>query len=103
MLLEPRVVGRALDREVERDLDAVLAARLDEAVEVLLRAELGMDRVVPTLGAPDRPRAPGIALLGGRRVVAPLPVRRADRVDRRQVENVEAELGELRHQPSRRP
>ena len=68
----------------------------DEPVEVLQRAELGVDRVVAALRPADRPRAPGIALLGRERVVPPLAVRRPDRVDGRQVDHVEAELGELR-------
>ncbi len=97
MLLEPRVVRRALDREVERDLEPVLLGGRDEPVEVLQRPQLGMDRVVPSLGPADRPRAPGIALRRDERVVAALPVRRPDRVDRRQVDDVEAELRELRH------
>ncbi len=55
-----------------------------------------MDRVVAALLAPDRPGAARIALLRLERVVAPLAVRLADRVDRRQVDDVEAELGQLR-------
>ena len=45
--------GEHLDREVERDLEPVLARGRDERLEVGLRAELGMHRVVPA-----RPRAP---------------------------------------------
>ena len=90
------MVGRALDREVERDLDPVLAAGRHEPVEVLVRAEVGMDRVVTTLGTADRPRAAGVARLRDEGVVLALAVRRPDRVHRRQVEDVEAELRELR-------
>ena len=61
MLLQPRVVGRALDREVERDLDPELRAPRDEPLEVLLRAEVGMDRVVTALLGADRPRAADVA------------------------------------------
>ena len=96
MLGQPRVVGRGLDREVERDLEPGLPRRGDEVVEVLQRPELGMDRVVAALLAADRPGAARIALLRLERVVAPLAVRLADRVDRRQVDDVEAELGQLR-------
>ena len=63
MLLQPRVVGRALDRVVERDLDAGLARARDEALELLLRAEVGMDRVVAALLRADRPRAADVAAL----------------------------------------
>ena len=44
----------------------------------------------------DRPGAAGVALLRRQRVVAALAAAAADRVDRRQVDDVEAELGELR-------
>ena len=61
MLAHPRVIGRALDREVERDLHAELRGAAHEAVEVVERAELGVDGVVAALGAADRPRAARIA------------------------------------------
>src|SRR5262249_44683302 len=66
---------------------------------VLDRAEVGMDRGVATLLRADRPRASGIALLGRQRVVAALAAAAADRMDRRQVDDVEAELRELREHP----
>ena len=93
---EPRMVGRALDRQVERDLDARLPAGRDHRVEVLPRPELGMDRLVAALGAADRPRASGIAFLRDERVVPTLPVRRPDRVHGGQVDDVEAELRQRR-------
>ena len=68
----------------------------DEAVEVVERAELGVDRVVAALLRADRPRAARVARLRGQRVVRALAAAAADRVDRRQVDDVEAELGELR-------
>ena len=84
------MVGRALDGEVERDLEAEGPRALDEAVEVVERAELRMHRGVAALRAADRPWAPGVAGRGGERVVASLAVRAPDRVDRRQVDDVEA-------------
>ncbi len=99
MLLQPRVVGRALDREVERDLDAELLARLRRGARNSCSVPSdGSDRVVPALFGADRPRAADVALLRRLGVVPPLAVRVADRVDRRQVEDVEAELGEARQQ-----
>src|SRR5262249_39601508 len=95
MLAEPRVVGRALNREVERDLEPELPRLLDERPEVVERAELRVDGVVSALLAADRPRAAGIA---GQRVqdaVAALPCRGHDQMDGREVHDVEAELGEL--------
>ena len=61
MLGQPRVVGRALDREVERDLDPVLAAAAREVLEIVDRAELGVDRVVAAGLVADRPGGAGIA------------------------------------------
>ena len=49
MLLQPRMVRRALDREVERELDAGRARGGDHRVEVVPRAEVGTDRVVAAL------------------------------------------------------
>ena len=95
VVAEPRMVGRALEGEVERELHPVLVQRRGQGDELRLRAELRMDRVVPALGGPDRPRAAGVARLRPLGVVRPLPVRPPDRVDRREVDDVEAELGEL--------
>ena len=59
MGLDPRVVGRGLQGDVERDLEAVAPGLGDEEVEVLERAEVGVDRVVAAVG-----RADGIGLPG---------------------------------------
>ena len=50
----------------------------------------------PPAGVADRPRAARIAGAGHEGVVAALAVGHADRVDGREVEDVEAELGQLR-------
>ena len=52
-----------------------------------------MDRVVPALGGADRPGRAGVVGPGGERVVGALAVDLADRVDRRQVDHVEAHRG----------
>ena len=73
-------------------------------VEVLERAELGVDRRrgrpppsrSPT-GCPDRPWPASSVLFRPLRFVVP------DRVDRRQVDDVEAELGELAAAPASTP
>ena len=91
--LHPRVVGSRLEGEVERHLEAELAGPGDERVEVLERAEVGVDRVVAAVLGPDRPGRAGVVGSGGQRVVRALAVHLADRVDRRQVDHVEAHLG----------
>jgi hypothetical protein len=45
----PRVVRRALEREVQGDLHAQARGRAYEGVEVLDRAQVGVDGVVPAL------------------------------------------------------
>ena len=54
MLLQPGMIRRALDGEVERHLHVEAAAGVDEAAEIVERAELGMHRVVAALPAADR-------------------------------------------------
>ncbi len=55
-----------------------------------------VDRVVAALGRADRPRRADVVRLGDQRVVAALAVDLADRVDRRQVDDVEAHRGDGR-------
>ena len=79
VLGHPRVVRRALQREVQRDLHAeVLGARCTNASKSSMRAQLRVDRVVAALGRADRPRradvaGPGVAreLLGPLRCTVP--------------------------------
>src|SRR5207244_2183794 len=89
MLREPRMIRRALDREVEADLDLELPRAPHKALEVLKRAELRMNRRVAALLGADRPGAPRIVGTGLERVVPALPARVPDRMDRRQVDDVE--------------
>jgi hypothetical protein len=84
------MVRRALEREVDGDLQAVLPGRGNEIVEVVEGSEVGVDRVVTTLVRADRPRRTGIAGTRIEGVVRPLAVDAADRVHRRQVDHVEA-------------
>ena len=93
VLGRPGVVGRGLERQVERDLEPEPVRLGHEGVEVLERAEVGVDGVVAALGRPDRPR--GADVVGARveGVVAALAVDAADGVDRRQVDDVEAHVG----------
>ena len=56
VLGDPRMVGGALQGEVERHLEVELAGPLDEGVEVVEGAQLGMHGVMSALRRPDRPR-----------------------------------------------
>ncbi len=90
------MVGRALNREVERDVESEPGRGGGQPAHVLDGAELGVDGVVTAVLVADRPRRAGIGRPGGERVVGALAVGVADRVDRRQIDDVEAELGEPR-------
>src|SRR5205823_4792899 len=93
VLLDVRVVGRALEGHIHRYLDAQVAGVGDEGVEVFERAEVGVDGRVPAFGAADAPGAAGFVRPGDGRVVLALAEGDADRVDGRQVEHVEAHTG----------
>ncbi len=93
VLAHPRVVGRAVQRVVERHLEADVAGLAHEPAEVVERAQLRGDGRVPTLGGPDGPRAARVVGAGVERVVRALAVGDADGVDGRQVDDVEAHLG----------
>src|SRR5438874_2209041 len=49
MLLEPRMVGRALHGEIERDFHLVLLAGGDEIAKILQRAKFGVHRIVTAI------------------------------------------------------
>ncbi len=71
MLLDPGMVGRALDGEVERDLQPVLVRGRDQPREILeaCRARDGCASWPPSVGA-DGIGAAGIVRAGGQAVVA---------------------------------
>jgi hypothetical protein len=90
------MIRRALNGEIESDLEAVLVSRADEPAEILQCAELRVDRVVATFGRTDRI---GTAKIIGRRVeriVAPLAVRLPDRMKGRKIEDVESHAPDVR-------
>ena len=91
VLGQPGVIGRGLDREVERELDPGLSRRRDHRVEVGVAAEIRVERVVPAGRATDRPRAARVALARLLGIVASLAMGLADRMHGRQVDDVEAE------------
>ncbi len=95
VLAHPRVVGRALDREVEGDLEPQVLRALHETAEALERAEVGVHRGVAALRRADRPRAARVAGSGRERVVGALAGGAADRMDGRQVDDVESHAADV--------
>ena len=90
MLRQPGMIGRALDREIERDLQSVVLRRRHQRAEVgaACRAR-GWIASWPPSRTADRIRAARIVRFGAQRIVAALAVGRADRMDRRKVQHVE--------------
>ena len=96
MLGDPRVVGGALEGEVECDLHAEASGALDETVEVGEVAQIRVDGVVAAFGRPDAVGGTRVAGRGDQGVVLALAERRADRVDGGQVDDVEAHARDAR-------
>ncbi|MNF30617.1 hypothetical protein D3C84_113620 [compost metagenome] len=92
MLLEPRVILGTLNGEVEGDFQTVIGGGSDQSTEVLASAELRVNGFVAALLATDGIRAAGIIGAGGQGIVAPLAMGAANRVDRREIEYVEAHV-----------
>src|SRR3979411_2268080 len=91
------MVERALYGKVECDLQAVFTRSGNQTAKILRRAQRRMNRIVPTLGAADGIGTAGIIGAGLEGVVATLAVGRADRMDRREIEDVEAHVADARH------
>ena len=87
---DPGMVGRALDREIERDLNAEFGSRPHKPPEIVEAAEFGIDRGVTALGGADRVRAAGILRRRDDGVVAAFAVDPADRVNRHEIDDVKA-------------
>ena len=96
VLVDPRMVGRAIDGEVHRQLQAEFARLLLKVQKIVERAELGGDRLVAAAHAADGVRAAGVVRAGDEAVVRPLALGRPDRVDGRHVQRVEAHRGNRR-------
>ena len=90
VLTRPRVVGGALQRQVQCHLQALAAGGGDEFVEILDGAQVGVHGVMAALIAADRPGRSHVGGTGGDAVVAALAVHLADRVDGWQIDDVEA-------------
>ena len=95
VFLYPRVVGRALEGDIEGNLHAVGVGGGDEMIEVGEGAELGMDGFVAAFRGPDGPGTAWVFGTGGYGVVGAFAVGEADRVYGRQVQDVEAHGGDV--------
>src|SRR5437870_1591584 len=89
------MIGRALKRNVECDLDVRSARFRDQPLEVVERSQLGKNGLVAALGCADRPRAADVSWRRRQRIVATFAALAANRMDRRQIQDVEAHLGNV--------
>ncbi len=90
MLAHVGVIGRALKREVERDLDTQLAGRRQQVTKLFQGAELGVDCLVATFAAADGPGTARVPLLRLLAIVRAFALGRPDRMDGREVQHVES-------------
>src|SRR3546814_15274475 len=95
MLFEPRMIGGALDREVEREFKTLRFSGGAQSAKCLDAAEIRMHRVVPALFAADRIRRAGIAECRMQSVLAALAIRLTVGVYRREITHGE------NHHPTR--
>src|SRR5450631_1616169 len=96
MLFEPGMIGRTLNREVERDLHLQTLACRNEITEIRQRAQFRMHRIVAALGGADGIGTSGIVVGGRDRIVAALSVGVTDGVDRGEIDHVESHRRDIR-------
>src|ERR1700731_2128183 len=96
MLAHPRMVGRGLDCEIERHLHPERCGGTDESPKVREGAELGVDCPMTAFFRTDGVRAPWIPRLRNRAVVSAFAVNATDRMDRNEIDDVEAEPRDFR-------
>src|SRR5215471_99086 len=90
------MIGRTLVRDIQSNVDFVPLRRAEEVAKIVECAKLWMDRLVSTFLSADRPRTPGLAGLGCSRIVFALAKGLSDRMNRREVEDVEAHCRDFR-------
>src|SRR5262249_51494101 len=90
VLLQPRMVGRALDGKIKSKLDAMGGTRFAQETKIVDGAERGMDGIVTTFSATNRVGTADVVGRDGQAVVFALAIGRADRMDRRQVEDIKS-------------
>src|SRR5260370_38480333 len=95
MLANTRMVGRTLDREIERNFDSEAIGRSVKAIEIAESPERWIDRGVSAGLTPNRPRAARRICSAVERIVRTLPIGVPDRMNRRQEHAVKARFAKL--------
>ena len=94
VLANPGMVGARLQRIVERDLQPRAARFREEQLEVVDGPQVGVHRRVASFRCADRPGAARVVRPAFERIVAALAMRSPDRMDRGEVDDVEAHGGD---------
>ncbi len=89
------MIGRALIGDIQRHLDPVLLGLGHKAAKILERAKLRVYRVVSALLGADPPRAADVVGRAQHGIVFALAVGAADRVDRREVDDIETQRSDI--------
>ena len=98
MIPHVRVVRRALEGDIHRHCEAGFPCFAHKRVEIGDRSEVGMEGLVPPSNDPMAQGEPGSSVFGDDGVVSPLSIRHADRVNWREIDDVEAHPGNLRQE-----
>src|ERR1700733_9707865 len=98
MFVNPWVIGRTLKSNVQGDLHATVVSTRHQILEVAQGTKLSVDGFVPALPRSDGPRAARIVWRRGYTVVRALPKCDANGMDWRQIEHIEAHLGDAGQQ-----
>ena len=91
-----RMIRGAIQREIQRDLESALLRLADQPLEILQRSQLGRDIAMttavrtPLMPVADSVRHPRIVRTALERVVRTLALGHPDRMDRREINHVEA-------------
>src|SRR5882757_1842774 len=96
MFFDPGMIGRALKCDIHRQLQPMLLCCFDQTIKVTQRTQFMVDGLVSTICVADRPRTSNLTLCCNDIVVTSLAKCSADRVNRWQIEHVEAHLYHLR-------
>src|SRR5207237_275508 len=94
VLANVRVIGRALERDIHRDLEAGFVGAFDECPKVVEGAEFVVNRFVSGFGRAGGPRAAGIR--GSRRWAGSwaFAMGLADGMNGREIKNIKAHFGD---------
>ena len=92
VLLHPRVIGSALEGDVESHFHAAHFRFVEKAAKIFECAEFREDGFVAAFLRSDRPRAADVVAARGEGIVLALAELVADRVDGREVNDIEAHL-----------